>query len=148
MKIPFVRQKNDYFCGPAVLAMALRALGIRATQQEAARRAGTTKKNGTSAKGLIAALKSFGVRAEAGNRKTFADIKQALKKNRIVIVCYTEKHWDWGHYAVVKKIGTKTIQLIDPAERHGKSAVAIVEFKKRWKDPLFTKTVRWAAFVG
>jgi ABC-type bacteriocin/lantibiotic exporter with double-glycine peptidase domain len=146
-KIPFFKQQNSYYCGPAIIQMVYSAYGVRITQKEAGRLAKSNSVRGTTVKDLVAVLKEPGFTVTAGENKTLATIKNALKKDAIVIVCYTEPVLEWGHYAIVEKISGGKITLIDPDSRTGTTSLLLEEFNKRWRDPLFTKTVRWAAIV-
>jgi|SRR3989344_2657963 len=141
-------QIHDYFCGPAVIVTVLSSYGIRTTQKKAARLARTNKKTGTSTRGLLSALRSFGVRVRGGNGQTLGGIRRAIRANMISIVCYTEPHENIGHYAIVLGFRGGNILLLSPDER-GQTPVAMPqkEFQERWKDPLFTHSRRWAAFV-
>lgn len=128
--------------------MALRARGIRITQKQFAKVAGTNKETGTSTQGLIRALKKFGAKVEYGNGYNLRDIRHALDQEKIVIVCYTEHRGNEGHYAVLAGFQRNTITLYSPDEKGGQPVeMSVKEFGKRWKDPLFTKTIRWAAFI-
>ena len=153
----FRRQRTNYYCGPAVLQMVLAFFGIRKTQRELARLAKTDKESGraygaetgTSIKNMVATLRKLGLKVEANNYCTLTDIKLALRQNKVPIVCFTERRLNWGHYAIVMGFRGTYIELLDPAEPRGDGGpMTITEFKHRWKDPLFTKTTRWAAFVG
>lgn len=146
-KVPFYPQKNDYYCGPATLEMTLASFGIRASQDTLAKTAKTNKKIGTSTTNLVHTLRAYKLRVRAGNKQTITRIKTALAAGDVVIICYTEPILEWGHYAIVRKITDTRIQLIDSDARTGKTSLMLDEFMRRWKDPLFTKTVRWAAFV-
>ncbi|MDE1924642.1 MAG: C39 family peptidase [Patescibacteria group bacterium] len=149
MRIPHAHQINNYYCGPAILQMVLAAHGMRQTQKKLAKLAGTNSRIGTSTRGMIQALDSFNLEVASGNKKNLADIRQELAKGSIIIVAYTELHWQWGHYAIVLGYKGKNIHLLDPTERLGTVIVLPAkEFDKRWKDPMFTKTDHWAAFVS
>lgn len=135
--------------------MVLGAYGIRITQREAARLAKTDKESGratgketgTSTKNLLKTLRDFGLRTEAHNGRTIKELKGALKTDLIVIVCYTESKEEWGHYAIVKGFRTRTIMFIDPDAHTAHTPMKLREFKKRWQDPLHTKSKQWAAFI-
>jgi ABC-type bacteriocin/lantibiotic exporter with double-glycine peptidase domain len=148
MNIPHILQENDYFCGPAIIAMVLGAFGRTITQQEAAALAQTNEEVGTPVEGLVGALKGLGVTVEAKEGTTLGEIEAALAGETICIVCYTEPVLEWGHYAIVEKIENGEIALIDPDARTGTTSMMLDEFERRWKDPLFTKSERWAAFVS
>ncbi|HVZ76133.1 MAG TPA: cysteine peptidase family C39 domain-containing protein [Candidatus Paceibacterota bacterium] len=148
MQIPLIQQEKDYYCGPAIIEMILGAYGKNITQDEAAKRAGTTEAVGTSIAGLAGVLAQENFSVDAAENRSVADIQQALQKGAIVIVNYTEPVWEWGHYAIAEKIESGMITLIDPDSRTGKTSMLMEEFERRWKDPLFTKATRWAAFVS
>ncbi len=63
-------------------------------------------------------------------------------------MCYTEPSWEWGHYVILTEVTNDTVILCDPdADRGACAPLPREEFERRWRDPLFTKTERWAAFV-
>ena len=148
MNIRLSHQIHDYYCGPAVIVTVLRAYGIRTTQKKTARLARTNKKIGTTTRGLVSALRSFGVEVNAGNGQTLGDIRRAIRDGKVVIVCYTEPNENVGHYAVAAGFRGANILLLSPDER-GQAPVAMPqkEFLQRWKDPLFTHSTRWAVFA-
>ena len=155
-KIPFFHQRTEYYCGPAIIQMVLAAYDIKVTQRQAAHRAKTDKlrgvatgaETGTPFRNLVGALRSYGVRVSAQNHRSVPEMRRALKKKKIVIVCFTERKFGWGHYAIVTRIRPTHIDLLDPAEHLGKGKpMTLAEFQKRWKDPTHTRSRRWAAFV-
>ncbi|HVV14944.1 MAG TPA: cysteine peptidase family C39 domain-containing protein [Candidatus Paceibacterota bacterium] len=148
MNIPHVLQENDYFCGPAIIAMTLGAFGRTITQQEAAVLAQTNEEVGTPIEGLVGALKGLGLSVDAAEKRTIDDLAAAVSEEKVCVVCYTEPVLEWGHYAIVEKIEKGAITLIDPDSRTGTTSLVLEEFERRWKDPLFTKSERWAAFVS
>ncbi len=127
--------------------MLLSSQGIRKTQKEIAAYTKTTTKAGTSTKGLLRALVHYGFTARSAERQTISHITKALTKDLVVIVCYTERHWDWDHYAIVLAVSKHSITLLDPAESKKRITLPLKEFRERWKGLLFTHTNRWAAFV-
>jgi ABC-type bacteriocin/lantibiotic exporter with double-glycine peptidase domain len=149
MRIPFFKQRTNEYCGPAVMQMTLHAYGMRATQKALALEAGTNKARGTTLVGLVRALRKRGLQVEAAHNRSVRQLRAALRAKKIVIVCYTERAWNWGHYSIVRSFRGKYIILQDPAEHGGKPAPFTIEdFEKRWRDSKFTRSVRWAAFVG
>jgi ABC-type bacteriocin/lantibiotic exporter with double-glycine peptidase domain len=149
MQVTHRRQQTDYYCGPAVLQMVGTAFDKNITQHEAAQLAQTTVETGTSAENLVQALEHLGLTVRAGNNQSIADIKAAQAAGEIIIICFTERSYNWGHYAVVDTITDTHVSLIDPAEsQQDHTPFIIQEFEKHWKDPLFTKTDHWAAFVS
>jgi ABC-type bacteriocin/lantibiotic exporter with double-glycine peptidase domain len=149
MRLPFFKQRTNEYCGPAVLAMILRAHGIYRTQDQLAREAGTTFETGTSIKGLVSTLQKHGFTVNAKQRRSIKDLQRALSRDQIVIVCFTERKSQWGHYAIVRAIKGSHIVLIDPAEHLGRHApFTLKEFDARWCEYLYTHTNHWAAFVS
>lgn len=150
MEIPFFPQKNEHYCGPAVGQMILAAYGIESSQDALAREMKTpvTPHEGTLPKNLIATLRTHGLVVRTGQHKTLRTLAAALKRNELVLVCYTEPVEEWGHYSIVKEISDATIVLLDPDSRTGTTSMLLKEFERRWRDPLFTNTTRWAAFVA
>ncbi|HUD02654.1 MAG TPA: cysteine peptidase family C39 domain-containing protein [Candidatus Paceibacterota bacterium] len=151
MHIPHRHQKNIHYCGPTVLQMALAAYGIKRTQDQLAKEAKTPvdMEHATEPKNLVSVLHSYGFAAEAKNNSTLAELKEALKKNRIVIICYSERFWRWDHYAIVSKITDQEVHLIDPQEKIGTTLkMKLEEFEENWHGKLFTKTKRWALFAA
>ncbi len=109
--------------------------------------AGTNEEVGTPVSGLIKALEQEGFTVDAAEERILNDVRDALGRKELVVVNSTEPVLEWGHYAIVEKFEGDTLILIDPDSRTGKTSMGIEEFERRWKDPLFTKANRWAAFV-
>ena len=147
--IPFFKQLDDHSCGPATLQMVLGAYGIEITQKAAAEEARTTEEIGTSTAAIVAVLEKYGLKVEAGNGRALEDLKRATAEEKIVIICYTERGDNWGHYSLVLGFEDGNIILLDPQEENGEHPpFPTQEFEERWNDPLFTQSDHWAAFVG
>lgn len=146
--IPYHPQENEYFCGPAVVQMALGYFGITAAQADIAAIAHTNETVGTSTTGLVEALSHFGLSTRAGEHKALKDIAAALSKKRLPIVCFTEPEWKWGHFAVVGGLGEHSIHLSDPDPDNREYAMDLSQFLPLWKDDVFTHTTRWLAIVS
>ena len=150
MAIPFFKQITKDTCGPAALQMALAAHGMRVSQRLLTKQAKTpTHQNfGTTTKNMMLVLKQYKILATAKNRNGLKDIIKALGERKIIIVCYSERETNAGHYALLTKVGKKFVTLLDPAYKNGTvPKLSIEEFILRWKDRRYTKTLRWAAFV-
>jgi len=128
--------------------MVFGAHGMKISQNEAARRARTNRDRGTTTRELVKVLRGAGFNVRAGERQNLKTVERALDKGAMVIVCYTEPVMEWGHYSIVREISDGKVRLMDPDARTGKTSMLVDEFRSRWKDPLFTRTVRWAAIVG
>lgn len=119
---PFQETLHKGYCGPAVLKMVLKFYGIRKSEKELARLAGTTREAGTDAKQIWRVLRRFGFRARIKNNSTFSDIKKYLNTDIPVIVdWFTRGRKDYldsaiadGHYSIVVGLDAKFIYLQDP----------------------------------
>jgi len=126
---PF-RQRPGY-CGPACLKMVLEYYGIKKTEREVARLAGTTARWGTPATGLVKAVKSFGLKGKVKDNADLSDVRKYISKKIPVIVNWFST--DEGHYSVVVGIDEKFIYLQDP-ELASVRKLDLVTFKRVWFD--------------
>lgn len=131
MKIPYVKQKNDWFCGPACAKMILDAAGFSYSQDAVGRMLGTSPYHGTNRKDLetLFRKKQFLVKRITG--ASVADLRDALAKGFFIIVNYTELEEDIGHFAVVTKVTATDIIMHDP--EHGPDyRIPLRVFVPRW----------------
>jgi len=131
--------------------MTLEAYGIKRTQDQLAKEAKTPldMEHGTEVKNMADVLRSYDLEVTEKNNRTIADIKKAYASGKLIIICYAERFWGWDHYAVVKKIDTTHIYLIDPQEKIGTTLkMKLEEFEENWHGKLFTRTHRWALFAA
>jgi len=109
-------------CGPAVLKMILGFYGIKKTENELAKIAGTTKKEGTEIQQLVKTFKHFGLKTEVRINSTFADLSKYLKNNMPVVIGWYSRGKKEdpdnitadGHYSIVIGLDKKFIYLQDP----------------------------------
>lgn len=148
LKIPHFKQLNDYYCGPAILQMTLAAYGISITQEEAAKRLGTTEENGTSVGALVEVLQKEGLMVTGGNNQTLSNVREAFDSEKVVLFCYTELHYQWDHFAILIKFDAPNIVLLDSAEDEDEYRLPLDEFEKRWVGPLFTFSDHWAIYIS
>src|SRR3989338_5510272 len=99
-------------CGPSSLKIVLAYYCIQASEKEIGRLAGTTRSKGTSAKGLLKAARTFGLKGFVKDFADFKDLQSYVKKKIPVIV-------NWfsgieGHYSVVAGLDRDNICLQDP----------------------------------
>lgn len=149
MQIPFFKQINEHYCGPAILQMVLAAYGVETSQEALAEEIGKENifERGTTPEELVAVLSKHRFKVDAKNLRDIAEVRDALEEGAIVVTCYTEAVWEWGHYALIRDISDTHVMFIDPDTEDGNVALPLREFEQRWKDPKFTNTVRWAAFI-
>ncbi|PIR89564.1 MAG: hypothetical protein COU07_01560 [Candidatus Harrisonbacteria bacterium CG10_big_fil_rev_8_21_14_0_10_40_38] len=141
LKIPYEKQKNEYFCGPATLAMCLKYFGKDISQEELAIIAKTTEKEGTANREMLNAILESGLIGVTKKRARIKNVKNSIRKKRPVIVNYTEPEGGIGHYAIPIGIKNGKIILADPW--HGpKFQINQNQFKKLWLNNS-KKSPRW-----
>ena len=86
--------------------------GVKKSQKEWGKECGTTRKDGTSAKRMVAAAREAGFSAMVKDNASFSDIQKWLRKKIPVIVDWFSV--DEGHYSVAVKLDRKYIWLADP----------------------------------
>ena len=119
---PFQETLDRGWCGPAVLKMILEFYGIRKSEKELVRLAGTTFKAGTNANQMQRVLRRFGLKTKLKDNSNFSHIRKYLNKNIPVIVdWFTHGRRDYpdsqvadGHYSIVFGLDKKYIYLQDP----------------------------------
>ncbi|NTU67136.1 MAG: hypothetical protein HGB08_04420 [Candidatus Moranbacteria bacterium] len=145
LKIPYQKQKNAHYCGPAVLEMAFLRLGLVMPQEDIARQIGTSQERGTENENMIRFATEQGFEVTAKRGSSISDIREMLKKDLPLIVNYIEPTDEDGHYAIVSGITPHNIILHDPW--HGKDfKLPHQKFLERWKDSE-GKYVRWMMVI-
>lgn len=119
------------FCGPASLHMVLSYFDVSTTEQTLARLAKSTRKAGTTAKGLLSAAKKFGFKGKVQDNASFKDIQKWLDKKIPVIIDWFSG--DDGHYSVVVGLTKQHIFFQDP-EIAGIRKINRTTFKRLWFD--------------
>ena len=145
MKIPLYKQETGWSCGAASMRMVLSALGVKKTEKEIIRLLKTNPIRGTWHKYFSKTAEKFKFNYITGRRtSTLRQLKNLMKQGYIVVVSYYLKDEKTGHYAIVKKIDSKYIRLLDPW--YGKNTkYTLLYFKKHWHDLMkkYDKERRW-----
>ncbi len=133
LDIPYHKQKNSYYCGPAALQMVFEYFGRRASQSAIARQAKTNSKIGTTNKNMIRVARQRGFSVCVKNDSTFFEISRFFKKGLPIIVKFIEPSVKVPHFAVVSGLASRHIILNDPW--NGKNfKLSRSEFLKHWHD--------------
>ncbi len=139
--IPFVKQKNDYFCGPASLQMVFSYFDFDTDQEFLAKKMKTDEDIGTKKKRMIRTVKKSGFHYCAKTNATLKELDSLIRKKIPVIVNYVEPTDEESHYAVVIGFSPKKIIFNDPWNG-GDFRLDKKEFLKRWRGPRDGK-IRW-----
>lgn len=145
MKLPYYHQKNCYFCGPTSLKMVLEGFGIRKTEDEIAKLAGTRKKKYTTHQGMIEACRKSGCSCFVHEDANMANVKTFLKAGLPVIIDWTDNKSDDGHYSVITSLKGDRIFFSDPwyGPNYG---IDRKTFEEYWDDCL-TGGHRWVMVI-
>jgi|SRR3989344_1161643 len=134
INIPFYKQKNEYYCGPAVLQMVFEFLGIKKTQEQLAEALGTTEELGTTNKAMSRVTSRSGFSVVAKEGMTIDEVKDFLNNGLPVIVDFIEPKDSWQHFAILK--GHEDNNLIFNDSTNGEDFIMSEDdFLSRWHDP-------------
>lgn len=114
LKIPYHKQRNDHYCGPAALKMAFLHLGRKISQREIAEKIEVSEERGTENEDMIRLAKEEGFCVIAKSGSTIQEIREFLKLDLPIIVNYIEPTDEDGHYAIVSGITPHNVVLHDP----------------------------------
>ena len=132
--IPYFKQEKDWWCGPAVMQMALASFGIKKSQKVLAKELGAKNNDiGTKNSSMIKVAKKYFSVVDSKEKKSFSELKNHLKQKKAVIVSYFYEPDKTGHFAVVKDITSKGIILCD-SEAGPNKKYSLKHFKKIWHD--------------
>lgn len=120
-EVASVLQSKGYTCGPASLVMVLRSFGIKATEEEIAKLAGTTAEKGTSMYGLKRAAESLGL--EMMGMKLSMQMLKIVNKPLIAYL--------GTHNVVVYGIENDMVHIANPAR--GEIWLKTTELAKLWQ---------------
>lgn len=130
IKLNVFKQKTDYTCGPSCLKMVFDYFGLKLTEEQIAKLAGTTV-DGTAPEKLVSCSNKLGFEAHYKVNSSISDIKKFLNKRVPVIVDWFSV--DEGHYSVVVGMDSQNIYLADPEFGKIKS-MKLNDFYRVWFD--------------
>ncbi len=141
MQIPFFRQQKYWTCGPACFRMALAAFGIKKSEAELAKLMHKPGEPGTPNRSLPETAEKLKLNYIVRRSASIPDLTWYMGLGFVVIVSYFDAIESVGHFAVVKKLGSKNIYLLDPW--YGPDyVISLKDFVKNWKSG-FDKDKRW-----
>lgn len=138
---PSHKQQDDYSCGVKALESVFIYYGIKVSEREIAKIAGTDE-NGTPVVGLEAVLKKFRFKF-VSKKMSVGEVKKYIDRNVPVIILFQDDRkdkkapwrrvWDCGHYTVAIGHDRGRIYFDDP-DRENITYLSFSEFKDRWHD--------------
>src|SRR3989344_5537084 len=141
MRIPYHYQETAYTCGATSLKMVFESFGIEKTEKQMARLLGTNKVKGTWEKDFPRLAEKYKLIYVVEHKGSIKDLKNFYKEGYKIILCFHLPKEGEDHYAVLKKIDSKEIHLLDPWSGPDK-IYPINYFKKIWKT-VSEKDLRW-----
>jgi predicted double-glycine peptidase len=139
LNFPKLRQTYRYDCGASALQSVLVYYGIEIRKELIIKIAKTNKKDGTTIKGMLNALKKYGLKFNA-RQMTILDLKNYIDKKIPVItilqawngrkVDYTKKYND-GHWVVAIGYDNEKLFFEDPSSFY-RTFLTYKEFENRW----------------
>mgnify|MGYP001581840735 FL=1 len=139
MIIPAYKQKKKHTCGPAALRMLLAVIGVRKSEESLAKLLKTTKARGTYNTNFENAAKKLGLDSISKKNASLSDLRRL--KDYLIILNYIDPEWNVGHYAILRKIDSKYLHVIDPSDGL-KKRYLIKDFRKIWRSE-FGNFKRW-----
>ncbi len=130
--VPLIRQ-NDFYCGPASLAMVFQWSGKDITQGEIAAQSFTPGAEGTYLADMIGAARRRGMLAV--RLSTFAELTDEIAAGNPVIV-FQNLGLNWApqwHYAVVVGYDLGRGQIILHSGEHEQMVMSLNLFMRTWK---------------
>ena len=159
LAVPHLRQLRAWSCGPACVNMLLRYYGVTESEAYLVDALQANERDGTAPEAIRRFLVGRGFRTS--RRGTLADLANAIKRGRPVIVDYQDHGprgvnyadaWDHGHYAVCVGVSETHVMLCDPSSKRPRRHLKTADFLARWHDigfglkPKFY--VQWGLSVG
>lgn len=114
IKLPFVRQINDYYCGPASLQMIFGFFGLNKRQSDLASLMDTQEEVGTKKCKMVDAVVTHNLHYCEMHDASIGDISELLSYRVPTIVNFIEPSENDSHYAVVVGMDRENIVLADP----------------------------------
>lgn len=134
MNIPYFKQETIWTCGPAVIRSALAYVGIKKSEKQLIKELNTNKKIGTRNRAIASLMEKYKLNylVERNNFNP-SKIKRLHKEGHVIILDYHYVQDNTGHFAIVEKITSKTITLMDPWKGPGQ-VHDLKKFKTIWYD--------------
>ncbi|WP_338023743.1 peptidase domain-containing ABC transporter [Archangium primigenium] len=118
-RLPFVAQVTAVDCGAACLTMVLGYWGRKMTLDEVQRVTGLVSTEGVSARAILTAGQSFGLRGRAAQ----VDVEEIHLLPMGAIL-----HWEFAHFVVFEGRTRRGVTILDPS--HGRRYVTLEQFRK------------------
>jgi len=156
IRVPLIRQQNNYSCGIACLQSILYYYGTEIDYKELSKRAKTTEVDGTDHRNIINVVKDIGLEVELQKGMLLSDLLSFVDKNTPVIAAIQawpnkpvslSESWENGHWVIVIGYDEDNVYMMDPAMLGNYTYIPIEEFNSRWHDKDQDIVLRQAGIV-
>lgn len=149
LPLPLVRQATPYSCGAAAMQSVFLYWGVYDGGEAGLyERLGTRENDGTDPRGMAAAARAMGLRAELLEGMSVADLRARLAKGETVVLDIqawgdpgtdpTPEDWsdndEDGHYVVLAGLDAKNAYVMDPSVAGAYGWFPLAELETRWHD--------------
>jgi len=146
LKIPNVRQSNDYSCGVACLMSILAYYDkFDGNENDLGKKLKTTYEEGTEPDNIVKVAKEYGLKSYIKEHCTIDDLKKFVENKIPVIISYQawtnrKRNINWqkiesdGHYSVLIGIDDDKVYFSDPSLLNKIGFLSIKELMDRWHD--------------
>jgi predicted double-glycine peptidase len=114
INLPFNRQINDYYCGPASLQMVFGFLGLNKNQSDLAFLMNTKEDVGTRKSKMVDAVSAHDLHYCEMYNASIRDVSELVSLKVPTVVNFIEPSENDSHYAVIVGMDKKNIILADP----------------------------------
>lgn len=141
-------RQSEAMCGPASLKILLSHYGKHFSERELATLCDATVESGTTADGLVSAIRSLGYAPVTKTNATIDDLRAYLAQDVPVLVAWYST--DMHHYSIAYDVTESDIFLMDPETEDGMRTMPISEFETLWGDHDSVKKIalpRWMLVI-
>jgi len=124
-------KQKPSMCGPAAIRIAISYFGLVKSEEEIIELTKSTKKDGTSHRGILRALLKFDFSLCSSSDGTIDILRSHLKGGSPCIVGFIKGRSD--HFGIVYRISNTHVYLIDPEEERYLK-IPLEDFLKQWHD--------------
>lgn len=145
-KLTPVRQRTQYSCMSASMAMCLNALGLGCTEDEVNKVMGARPMKGAAWEQALACAQHYGCRATLTMPSTVEQLKSWTDAEVPVMIAWNPEGREWSHASVVFDVDDDlNVYIADPNIPNPKKTVRVVsedDFYSKWYEKLPNYLVR------
>jgi ABC-type bacteriocin/lantibiotic exporter with double-glycine peptidase domain len=130
-QLKYIKQHNDYSCGPACIRMILGCYNIKHSKKQICELCESKPFIGTKHRQMEICANEMGLRSETKVGAQIKDIIETLNQGAFPVVNYLNPLSLKGHFAIVTNVDTHEIKFADPKNGNGYT-LKTNEFLELW----------------